>query len=399
MAQYATTILLYGVVDKLFGSVYVATLADRGLSASQVGLVLAAGSVAMTVFDYPTGNLADHFGRKKIAGSGFVLWGISLLMYSMAQSIFGFMGAMVLWALGVALISGAPSSWFVDELITQGQDDRRKTVMPLVGTASLLIGAAAAGLSGWLASNGMVLPLRVGGWVAIATGVSLWLFLHENYGERQESVGKTLARNTRDLFRHPMLRLILVKSSIGSVPFHVFILAWQLYAIQALGLPPAMLGPILTGLILTLAAGNGLSAWLMRSLRPTVVSIIGLLLVTVGLVTLGAWRDPWVFAVGAILLEIGLGLDQGASDVWVHDLIPSAQRSSFISAISSAEALMGMGIPIAAGLLIQHTGFHSAWWLAAGFTAGTVVVVTTIARMTSGKEVVAHAEQVEQQSD
>lgn len=71
---------LHTIADKLFGSVYIATMSANGLSDVNIGLAMSFASAALTIFDYPSGNIADIFGRKKLwvmdllsGGQGFWL--------------------------------------------------------------------------------------------------------------------------------------------------------------------------------------------------------------------------------------------------------------------------------------------------------------------------------------
>lgn len=304
-----------------------------------------------------------------------------MLLYAHAMSLIHFVLAMVLWSLGVALISGTSQAWFVDELSVQGKDEARKIVIPIVQTLALIVGAAAALASTWLVMKSIVWPLRVGGWTSIITGISILFLLRENYGEKSRSIKEALWKNAKDFMQHPFLRMVLLKSASGGIMFRIFVLSWQLYMIQALRLPESFLGAALTMMVLSLAGGNTLATILMRRIHPIKVSVIGLVGVTMGLLMIGIWPNIWAFAAGVVLLELGLGIEQGAFYVWVHDFIPNKQRASFISAISSVESLMGFMVPIFAGLFIENVGFQPTWFfaaLSAGLTAGLVMAIANM---------------------
>lgn len=271
------------------------------------------------------------------------------------------------------------------------QAERLRSIMPLVRTTSLVIGAVAAWATSLMVQRGLNIPLVVGGLVSVGTGVAMLVLLPENHGERKWSVKEAIWRNTRQLISHPVFRLLLLKVAVSAIAFHIFIMAWQLYAIQVIQLPKTMLGFVLAGLILLLATGNALSALLMKYLTPVAVSFGGLIGVFAGMVTIAYWPTLWGFVLGVILLELGLGLEGGSSDVWFHELIPSERRASFVSALSSAEAFVGIIMPTASGLIIQAGGFRPVWLTGAITSLLAAALVVIIARLSSTRVEAANA--------
>jgi MFS family permease len=383
--DYFAVTSLYTVADKLFGAVYIATMSSNGLSATQVGMVLMIGSLLITLFDFPSGNVADTYGRKKTTSVGFMIWGASLVAFAFSDRVLAYGGAMFLWALGVALISGAPQAWFVDELERMGEGARRKTLMPTANTVGLVLGASTGLITGAIASYGLKWPLILGGTVAVITGVAVALFMRENYGTPGLSLKKVIWKNTTDILRVPRYRMLLMLAAFGRVPFQVFVMSWQLYALRHLGLPSAYFGPMLTVLILTLAAGNALSPVLARRIAPMTVSLIGYSGVLASMLIFVSQPNQWLFLCGAALFELALGIHQGASSVWLHDLISSEQRTSFISALSSVGSLVGVVVPLTSGFLMDHLGFQAVWGTGAAAVFCAVCILAAL-RSTAPKE-------------
>jgi len=88
--KYYFIIMLYQGIDKLFGTVYVAHMGLRGLTSFQIGQVLAISSIALSVLDFPSGNIADKYGRKRSLVLGFFIWSIGLLVFFQASNLFTF---------------------------------------------------------------------------------------------------------------------------------------------------------------------------------------------------------------------------------------------------------------------------------------------------------------------
>ena len=117
---YVSMMSLYELADKLFGATYVAFMRAQDLSIAQISNLFSIQQILQAVFDYPTGTISDKIGRKKIMGYGFIVWGTGILLYAFAVNFWTFLPAMVFMALGLALISGAPSAWLVDQMIAKG---------------------------------------------------------------------------------------------------------------------------------------------------------------------------------------------------------------------------------------------------------------------------------------
>lgn len=377
--SYFGVVSLYTFADKLFGAVYIAAMSDNGLSNVQIGFVLMMGSLFAAVLDYPSGNVADTFGRKKTTAVGFVIWGASLAAFAFARGVPAYVGTMLLWALGVALISGAPDSWFVDELDRIGEGPRRLTLLPTANTLSLVLGALSGLVTGVIGSFGLKWPLVLGGGVAMLTGVLVALLMSENYGERGLSLTGAIWKNTVEILGVRRYRWIMALVACGRVPFQVFVMSWQLYALQRLGLPSTYFGPILTLLILTLAAGNFLSTLLNRRFAPMRVSFIGYTGVLIGFLIFMAQPGAWLFLVGAALFELCLGIHQGAASVWLHDMVSSEKRASFMSALSSVGSLVGLVVPLLSGFLMDTLGFRAVWGIGAAAVSGALLILLGLA--------------------
>ena len=125
---YVSMMSLYELADKLFGATYVAFMRAQDLSIAQISNLFSIQQILQAVFDYPTGTISDKIGRKKIMGYGFIVWGTGILLYAFAVNFWTFLPAMVFMALGLALISGAPSAWLVDQMIRHGIYEERNEI-------------------------------------------------------------------------------------------------------------------------------------------------------------------------------------------------------------------------------------------------------------------------------
>ena len=168
---YISMMSLFELADKLFGATYVAFMRSQKLSVVQISNLFSIQQILQAAFDYPTGTISDKIGRKRTAGYGFVVWGVGILVYAFAVNFWIFLPAMILMALGLALISGAPSAWLVDQMILHGVYEERSQILPKIDTCVRFFSVAASVASYVLIGVGERMPILTAGSISILAGV------------------------------------------------------------------------------------------------------------------------------------------------------------------------------------------------------------------------------------
>ena len=84
------------------------------LGPDEIGLGLATISVMAIVLAYPSGVLADRFGRKIVIVPATLLTGLSFLLFLAAPSFLWFMAACTVWAMASGVGGAAPSAYAAD---------------------------------------------------------------------------------------------------------------------------------------------------------------------------------------------------------------------------------------------------------------------------------------------
>ena len=85
-----------------------------GLSITEIGFGLAAGTVIGLLAAYPGGMLVDYFGRKAVIAPATVISGASMLLFCVAPSYAWFIAASVLWGTASSIGGAAPSVYAAD---------------------------------------------------------------------------------------------------------------------------------------------------------------------------------------------------------------------------------------------------------------------------------------------
>lgn len=322
---------LGSVVDKLFGAAYIVAMSISGLSAFQISVALAWGSLVVAVSDFPTGAVADRWGRKRTAAVGAAVLALAHGVYAVSHHLVLFLVAMTLWALGTALGSGTASAWAVDELERIGESSLRTRIFSRVSTISLLVGAAAAVGASGLMKVSVPLALFTGAGLAVLLAVLFVRLGRENYGDPSPELGfwKQAFGSLGALVASRDMAASLAKICLRHLALVVFLLAYQLYATRVLGLPVSAMGILLAVSIFAMAAGSYLVGPVSRRLSERSLTIIGTGLSAIGLLVMALSKEPAIWIAGLVVFEIGLGADMVAFSSWIHDFIPSAFRSSF----------------------------------------------------------------------
>jgi len=132
-------------------------LLDSGLDIVQVFLVNAVFTAAMTLFEIPTGAVADTKGRRTSLILSSVMLFVGTLGYLGAGTWGGgfaaFAAASVFLGLAFTFFSGAAEAWAVDELIFLGEEGGGASLFARAATTSsitMLAGTVVGGLLGSL---------------------------------------------------------------------------------------------------------------------------------------------------------------------------------------------------------------------------------------------------------
>ena len=236
---YISMMSLFELADKLFGATYVAFMRSQKLSVVQISNLFSIQHILHAAFDYPTGTISDKIGRKRTAGYGFVVWGVGILVYAFAVNFWIFLPAMILMALGLALISGAPSAWLVDQMILHGVYEERSQILPKIDTCVRFFSVAASVASYVLIGVGERMPILTAGSISILAGVLALSKGEDNYGKIQgKNIVYVLQSQAREFGKDRKLRLLSLRTVFCHVPFVAFVLFWQIYATEIIQIIP-----------------------------------------------------------------------------------------------------------------------------------------------------------------
>ena len=91
-------------------SIVVFYFQSRDLSTEQVFQLVSLYSIAIVVFEYPTGVIGDFFSHKTSVTLGYLVTGISVFILGFDGSYLYYIFVLLLGALGISLISGSDTA-------------------------------------------------------------------------------------------------------------------------------------------------------------------------------------------------------------------------------------------------------------------------------------------------
>ncbi|MBR7743026.1 MFS transporter [Phycicoccus sp. BSK3Z-2] len=124
---------------------------ERGVSLSQLGIILSAQGFVVLALELPTGGFADALGRRPVLVAATLVALASAVLFVTAQTVAAFVVAMLLQGVYRALDSGPLESWYVDTAQADDPDVEVERGLAHAGTA---LGLAIAG--GALVSGGLI---------------------------------------------------------------------------------------------------------------------------------------------------------------------------------------------------------------------------------------------------
>ena len=257
---YVILLSLFELGDKIFGSLYIAFMRLRGASIANISLLFSIEQLLLAVLDLPTGAISDKIGRKKTASFGFIVCGISIILFCIGSGFWTFLPGITLFALGMALISGAPGSWLIDQLIKKGAYDKRGDIIPKAQMIIRSFSIVAALISFALINYSNELTILVAGGLIIIAGVIGLIIGEDNFGNVADTrIDKIVKNSIKNFVKSKCLLIMAFKTVVGYISFIAFILYWQIYATEYVNISTKYLSSILVVFMAALMLGNYLA--------------------------------------------------------------------------------------------------------------------------------------------
>lgn len=387
--------------------IFVLFMQARGLTLSQIGLIMGLYSATIVLLELPTGGLADALGRKPVALLAHSINLFAGVLIFFAFSFWGFLAGMVLMGVSRALNSGALDAWFVDSLQEADPEIDLQPALAQAGTVTLfalgvgtLLGGLLPTLFQGLNVDGAALlsPFSTTILVSIALRLLLLPLIYFAITEtgRQPAtaagwnagvaavpqvIGDALSLSLRST----TLLALMGAAVIGGFTLAAVETFWQPSFADLLNANSAQ--SWLFGLIMALSfaagmAGNMLAIPLSKRLkrRYGMLALLARGLQSVALLIMALAATIIPAAGGFWLFYLSLGTLNSPHDTLVNREIPAARRSAMLSVQSLVSYLGAFLGSVAIGLIAEQRSIAEAWLLAALLSALSLVFYVYVAR-------------------
>ncbi len=120
---------------------------DRlALSADRIGFGLAVASIVGLALAYPSGVLADRYGRKTVIVPATLMSGVSLTFFLLAPTYAWFLAGCVAWSVAAGVGGAAPASYAAD-VAPPGMNAAAMSTYRMLSDLGYVVGPVALGLA------------------------------------------------------------------------------------------------------------------------------------------------------------------------------------------------------------------------------------------------------------
>ena len=343
------------------------------LTPAQIGILLAAGRLAMIIFEFPTGIFADRYGKRRSLLISFALSSVLLLGWFVSSSFFQFFVLSILSGLAYTFQSGAKESLMIDTLQLADKDNLRNRVFVRTGSwgnAGFVIGGILAALlsffalrSIWLAAavcNVVLFLLFLLG-VRKKTPLDLHTEPLQPYGSRGKEVATphighffTVSKDAiQSLFASSSLLRLLGVAVFFSFATAIYGLAYPVYFKQILDLPDYMFGVLGSVSAIVGIAGMFMGEKICAQRGHLFALRMFILSLSLSFVALGFFRVVSVTIFVFVIIETLIHGWYPMYQSFFNKFVASSVRASIISLQSVVSLLAIAGGELTAGVLIS----------------------------------------------
>lgn len=388
---------VYTLASSVIWGVNTLFLLDAGLSVSEVFIANAAWSAGTTVFEIPTGVIADTIGRRTSFLLSLGVLAVTTLAYvglaQMGGGLVAFAAVSVLIGLGFTFYSGAMEAWLVDgvqALGFSGEMDQIFSRGQLVSGGAMLVGTVGGGLLGQI---DLAIPFLVRSLLLIVLFVLAFVGMRDlGFEPRRVTLGELPAEAVaigRDGIRfgwsEPSLRLLMLMTAAQMGVFTWAWYAWQPYFLELLGRDLVWVAGVVAALLsISMMVGNGLveviTQWCGR--RTTLffwsAGAFSLALIGVGL------TSSFPVAV-ALLCVAGMadGVQSPVRRAFIHRIVPSRQRATVVSLDSMITGGVSVGGQTGLGYVADRQGYAAGYVVGGAVTLAALPLVAAVRRVGS----------------
>lgn len=355
---------------------------DAGASATTVGLLISAFSLAQLAVAPAWGRYSDRYGRRPAILAGLVVTAIAYLIFGFARSVELLLLSRIIQGLGGGTI-GVVQAYVAD---ASAPEQRTKSLGWLSAVTSLGAVAGPAFGSVLTSLGGQKAPGLGAAALTLLIAAFALRYLGESRGLRKSgghsgpalTTGRAAISSVLFRWGEPAPRLIWIYTvAIGA--FYGTIQIVPLLLANRFGITEHNIGYFVMFL-----GGMGV---LVRSviLGPAVdrlgearLSRVGLVVLSAGLALTGLATSWTILGLGFVLMPIGTAFIFPCVTGLLSRVVPTAERGLYMGVQHTFGGVSRVVFPIGAGILIDHYGSGVPFWIAALLVLATFPLTTAM---------------------
>lgn len=224
---------LVSVAYSLPHSILTVILLAKGLSLSQILIIQSAYSIAIVLFEFPSGLLADNYSRKNLYSLSKLFLIIMFLIVLFSNQFYLIFSAWFCYGIAAALDSGTLDAYIINQLKLAHHGAELRKFLALsnrLEIVGLLLGSSLGGiLYHFIGINIYVLGTV---FLAASTLISFFFFKETTKSDSlQDShvmvLKKQITDSFKELRKQPRLSLILIFDFLTQIFFQTHFQLWQ----------------------------------------------------------------------------------------------------------------------------------------------------------------------------
>jgi MFS family permease len=355
---------------------------DFGASATTVGLLISAFSIAQLAVAPSWGRFSDGYGRRPAILAGLLLTALAYVLFAFAGSIVALLVSRLIQGAGGGTI-GVVQAYVADASTPK---ERTKSLGWLSVVTSLGAVAGPAFGSAMIGIGGRRAPGIGAAILSLLVAVFAWRYLRESRELRPSAshkippttTGRAAIRRVVTHWQEPASRLIwiytiAIGAFYGTIQTSPLLLADRFnvtaqnigYFVMYLG----GMGVVVRSLVLGRMVDRFGEARLSR---------FGVVLLALGLTVTGlAWGWPPLI-LGFTLMPIGTAFLFPCVTGLLSGVVPSNERGLYMGVQHTFGGVSRVAVPIAAGFLMDHAGVGVPFWLSGLLVLGTLPLTAAL---------------------
>lgn len=341
---------------------------EHGASASVVGLLISAFSLAQLAVAPAWGRFSDGYGRRPAILAGLLVTAVAYLLFAFAGSVAALLAARIVQGLGGGTI-GVVQAYVAD---ASSPEQRTKSLGWLSAVTSLGAVVGPAFGSVMVALGGRRAPGLGAAVLALVVALFAWRYLGESRmrtttsqpGAARLTGRAAIARVVRQ-WDEPASRLIWIYA-VGIGAFYGTIQTVPLLLSARLGVTEHNIGYFVMYLggmgviIRALVLGPAVDR-----LGEARLSRLGVVCLAAGLAATGLARGGPLLAAGFTLMPLGTAFLFPCITGLLSRAVPPRQRGLYMGVQHTFGGVSRVAFPVGAGLLIDRFGVGVPFWLSA----------------------------------